>query len=126
MVTIREWLKDLGLEEYAELFEEEKVSVQHLPKLTNAHLKELGLPLGPRITVLEAIENRDPDIEPNITGETAVPARNVKTETNRDTKTSTSPTTSAERRISIDWRIVVCDSREPIHPMLFAHPPGQA
>ena len=30
MVTIREWLKDLGLEEYAELFEEEQVSV-HLP-----------------------------------------------------------------------------------------------
>jgi class 3 adenylate cyclase/predicted ATPase len=54
MTDIRQWLTDLRLEKYADLFEREEVGVANLATLTDAELKELGLPLGPRKTILAA------------------------------------------------------------------------
>jgi class 3 adenylate cyclase/predicted ATPase len=48
------WLVELGLEQYAEVFEQEEVTLDDLPHLSSADLKELGLPLGPRNRILRA------------------------------------------------------------------------
>ena len=52
MSGIREWLDSLGLGEYAEAFEAERITPEALPHLNEANLKELGLPMGPRAQVL--------------------------------------------------------------------------
>ena len=49
------WLGELGLERYAQAFVDAEVTPEILPELTDADLRELGLPLGPRKTVLKAI-----------------------------------------------------------------------
>jgi class 3 adenylate cyclase/tetratricopeptide (TPR) repeat protein len=55
MSDIRDWLEDLGLGEYAEAFEAEKIGLEALPELEDTDLKEMGLPIGPRKLVLKAI-----------------------------------------------------------------------
>jgi hypothetical protein len=42
MQQIEEWLKDLGMPEYAERFAENKIDFSVLPDLTEQHLKVLG------------------------------------------------------------------------------------
>ena len=54
MNEVRQWLTILGLERFADAFEREEVVFDHLPELTDTDLKDLGLPLGPRKTVLKA------------------------------------------------------------------------
>lgn len=49
------WLRDLGLERYAQAFLDAEVAREALPELTGADLRELGLPLGPRKVVLKAV-----------------------------------------------------------------------
>ena len=49
------WLRDLGLERYAQAFQDAEVTPEILPQLTDADLRELGLPLGPRKIVLNAL-----------------------------------------------------------------------
>jgi class 3 adenylate cyclase len=56
MDDIRRWLTDLGLERFADTFEREELTPAHLPKLSDGELRDLGLPLGPRKTILEAIK----------------------------------------------------------------------
>ncbi len=58
MNELREWLAQLGLDRYAEAFEREELTFDSLPDLTEADLKDLGLPLGPRKAVLKAIAGR--------------------------------------------------------------------
>ncbi|MDP6516589.1 MAG: alpha/beta fold hydrolase, partial [Alphaproteobacteria bacterium] len=45
---------ELDLGQYAQAFEAEEIGLGHLPKLTESDLKELGLPMGPRKSILEA------------------------------------------------------------------------
>jgi class 3 adenylate cyclase/predicted negative regulator of RcsB-dependent stress response len=54
---IREWLDGLELGEYAEAFEAEKIDLRALPDVTEADLKEMGLPIGPRRVVLRAVSS---------------------------------------------------------------------
>ncbi len=56
MSGIREWLKALGLEEYVELFERERIDLSTVRYLSDADLRELGLPLGPRVKLRMAME----------------------------------------------------------------------
>ena len=49
------WLGTLGLERYEQAFREGEIDLEVLPELTDADLKELGLPLGPRRKLLKAI-----------------------------------------------------------------------
>ena len=49
------WLRGLGLEQYAQTFCDNAIDAAVLPALGDAHLKELGLPLGHRLKLLQAI-----------------------------------------------------------------------
>ena len=55
-MDITVWLRDLGLERYAQVFRDAEISAEVLPDLTESDLRELGLPLGPRKIVLKAIQ----------------------------------------------------------------------
>jgi class 3 adenylate cyclase len=55
MPHIVNWLESLGLGEYAQRFEENRIDASVLPDLTDQDLEKLGLPLGPRKKVLRAI-----------------------------------------------------------------------
>jgi class 3 adenylate cyclase len=55
MTDVAAWLKELGLERYEPAFRESEITIAVLPELTEADLKELGLPLGPRKLLLRAI-----------------------------------------------------------------------
>ena len=59
-MDIAEWLRGLGLERYTQAFQDAEVTTEVLPELTEADLRELGLPLGPRKTVLKAIHAHGP------------------------------------------------------------------
>ena len=56
MQSTREWLDALELGEFAEAFEVERIQLRQIPKLAEADLKELGLPMGPRKAILEAAQ----------------------------------------------------------------------
>jgi SAM domain (Sterile alpha motif) len=58
MTEVATWLKELGLERYEPAFRESEITAAVLPELTEADLKELGLPLGPRKLLLKAISHR--------------------------------------------------------------------
>ena len=74
---IRRWLGGLGLDRYAPAFEENEVDLDILPQLSEADLKELGLPIGPRRRVqiqkaLATLQNAPaPEEQPNDDRETA-------------------------------------------------------
>ena len=55
-VDVAAWLRDLGLERYAAAFLDAEITPEALPELTDADLRELGLPLGPRKVLLKAIQ----------------------------------------------------------------------
>ena len=55
MSDIAFWLKGLGLERYADAFAANEIDLDTLPELTEGDLKELGLPIGPRRRILNAI-----------------------------------------------------------------------
>ena len=54
-VDIAAWLRELGLERYTQAFQESEIDAEILPELTDADLKELGIPLGPRKKLLKAV-----------------------------------------------------------------------
>jgi class 3 adenylate cyclase/predicted ATPase len=53
--SVADWLTELGLAEYIELFERERLEVSVLPDLNESDLEKLGLPLGHRKRLLKAI-----------------------------------------------------------------------
>jgi len=53
-LDVRTWLQARGFGAYADLFESNQIDVEALPGLNEAHLKELGIPLGHRIKLLQA------------------------------------------------------------------------
>ena len=55
MQRIADWLKTLGMSEYAERFAENRIDFSVLPELTDQHLKDLGIALGDRLKMLRAI-----------------------------------------------------------------------
>jgi class 3 adenylate cyclase/tetratricopeptide (TPR) repeat protein len=52
---VRHWLQAEGFGQYADVFEARQIDAQALALLTEEHLKELGIPLGPRVRLLAAI-----------------------------------------------------------------------
>ncbi|MDA9502617.1 AAA family ATPase [Bradyrhizobium sp. CCBAU 11357] len=61
-MDIAQWLRGLGLERYIKTFRDAEITSEVLPELTEADLRELGLPLGPRKAVLRAIHALAPPI----------------------------------------------------------------
>ena len=57
MSAIRQWLQLHGLGECADLFERERIDLQALRHLSEAEIKELGLPLGLRVRLNSAVQN---------------------------------------------------------------------
>src|SRR6516164_3276994 len=55
-IDITGWLQQIGLAEHAETFRTEKIDAAVLPTLTDADLRELGLPLGDRKKLRAAID----------------------------------------------------------------------
>jgi class 3 adenylate cyclase len=55
MLEISDWLKKLGMSEYAQRFAENDIDIAVLPHLTDQHLKDLGVSLGHRLKILHAI-----------------------------------------------------------------------
>src|SRR3984957_16046207 len=55
MQQIADWLKQLGMSEYAERFAESDIDTSVLRDLTDQDLKELGVSLGHRRKMLRAI-----------------------------------------------------------------------
>src|SRR5690349_19880096 len=58
MESVRDWLRVRQLGQYAELFEREAIDYDALGRLTDENLKDLGLPLGHRLKLLDAIKGR--------------------------------------------------------------------
>ncbi len=50
---LRLFLKNLGYEKYASLFEEAKIGMLELPYLSEDRLEKLGVPMGPRMRILQ-------------------------------------------------------------------------
>src|SRR5215468_4802644 len=55
MQQVADWLKKLGMSEYAERFAENGIDVSVLPHLTDQDLKDMGVLLGHRRKMLAAI-----------------------------------------------------------------------
>ena len=54
--NIAQWLEGLGLGQYAQAFAENDVDIKNLVLLSDDDLKELGLSMGHRRTLLAALE----------------------------------------------------------------------
>ena len=52
---ITDWLARLGLDKYGDVFAENEISMAALPHITEADLREIGIPLGPRRQILAAM-----------------------------------------------------------------------
>jgi hypothetical protein len=59
-VALRQWLRSLGLEQYAESCERKDVGLELLPNLSHADLEKLGLTLGHRERLLKALAGLQP------------------------------------------------------------------
>ena len=57
MQQIADWLKKLGMSEYAERFAANRIDLSVLPDLTDQDLEKLGVLLGDRRKMLRAIVN---------------------------------------------------------------------
>jgi class 3 adenylate cyclase len=55
VTDLADWLADLGLDKYAAAFARQEIDFDLLPLLSDADLRELGLPIGPRRKLLAAI-----------------------------------------------------------------------
>lgn len=56
MTNVFSWLVELGVEKYAEHFDDAEIDFETLPDLKEEDLVELGLPLGPRRKIWAAIQ----------------------------------------------------------------------
>jgi hypothetical protein len=54
-MDVAEWLRALGLEQYAPVFRQNEIDYEVLPELTDADLEKLGVPMGHRKRLLRAI-----------------------------------------------------------------------
>lgn len=91
MSDIAQWLKQLGLDKYAQTFAENDIDLQVVPNLTDDDLKELGLSLGHRRILQSAIS----ELVKSNQASTTVPIEPV-----------AAPTGEAERR---QLTILFCD-----------------
>jgi class 3 adenylate cyclase/predicted ATPase len=59
MWTIRDWLSSLGLSEYTDRFEAQRIDLEVLPDLTDQDLEKLGVLMGDRRKMLRAVRKLD-------------------------------------------------------------------
>ena len=68
MQPIADWLAKLGMSEYAERFEANRIDVSVLPDLTDQDLEKLGVLLGDRRKILRAIRELTPPVRSSAQG----------------------------------------------------------
>ncbi len=68
------WLESLGLGRYANVFAENEITFEALPHLTQDDLKEIGLPVGPRRIVSQAIAKLASPASPGDIAQTSEPS----------------------------------------------------
>ena len=73
-LDIAVWLRSLRLERYVQAFLDAEVTPEALPELTDADLRELGLPLGPRKLVLRAIRDLPGTSTPGASATSSAPS----------------------------------------------------
>lgn len=73
-LDVRKWLEEGGFGRYADRFEASEIDGEALPALTDAHLKELGIPIGPRAKLLKAIGELSAAPTPVTPSDSAVPS----------------------------------------------------
>ena len=95
MSDINQWLSGLGLEKYGSAFLEAEIEFADIGYLSEDDLKELGLPLGPRRRVAEAIRLLQGGANP--TAHTISHSEPVATES-QTVATTPTPSSDAERR----------------------------
>ncbi len=66
MQDVADWLRKLGLEQYAARFSENGIDVATLPDLTDQDLASLGVLLGHRRRILRAIRETQPTTDPTV------------------------------------------------------------
>lgn len=54
---LRLFLQKLGYEIYASLFESERITITELPYCSEERLKLLGIPLGPRLRIIQEAQS---------------------------------------------------------------------
>jgi class 3 adenylate cyclase/predicted ATPase/ABC-type transport system involved in cytochrome c biogenesis ATPase subunit len=59
-LDVRRWLDANGFGQYADLFEAHQIDADALLVLTEQHLRELGIPVGPRIKLMAALARDAP------------------------------------------------------------------
>lgn len=55
---VHKFLKNLGLENYFQLFKSERIEMRDLKLMKRKDLRDLGLPVGPRVRILNAIGSK--------------------------------------------------------------------
>ena len=77
MTAFEKWLADIGLQSYDAVFASNKIDFDVIGSLSDTDLRELGLALGDRKRLLQAVARLDqqPDTA-KPAGRTAVPFRN--------------------------------------------------
>jgi class 3 adenylate cyclase/predicted ATPase len=103
-VDVASWLQGFGLERYEPVFRKHEIDAAVLPELTDEHLRELGLPLGPRLKLLKAIAALR--AEPPAPGEPPPTAGPVPTAEEEERRAQALPPSEAERR---QLTVLFCD-----------------
>ena len=72
---VRAWLEANGFARFADTFEENEIDREALLELTEEHLRDFGIALGPRLKLLKAIQSlrREADEKPPVPGPMAKP-----------------------------------------------------
>ena len=66
--NVRAWLEANGFTRFADTFEENEIDGEALLELTEEHLRDFGITLGPRLKLLKAIQSlrREADEKPSV------------------------------------------------------------
>ncbi len=91
IVDVRGWLEANGCRRFAELFEDNEIDGEALLELEEAHLEQLGIPLGPRLKLLRAIAQLR---EARVAAAQSLPTERARSETTPPRE----PRAEAERR----------------------------
>ena len=73
-LDVQKWLAAGGFGRYAELFVANEIDGEALPALSDEHLKELGIAIGPRAKLLKAIRELSSAPAPSTTADTGTPS----------------------------------------------------
>ena len=97
MQDVAQWLKSIGLDQYAEVFVENAIGFDVLHELKEKHLKEIGIVLGDRLRLLAAVKALE-------TPPPATPTEAVRK--SKSAPASGRPVSDAERR---QLTVMFCD-----------------